>query len=108
MQRHFIRGYFDGDGTLGYYQRKDSLEYFVEIISTKNFCENLSRIVNKNIKINSLLRLSDPKTNSITTKFYVRGRLQIIEFLNWLYKDAVIFLPRKNKKYLEILALNEK
>jgi len=105
LQRHFIRGYFDGDGTVGSYKRKDrkdGIDYFAEIVSTLDFCTSISNIINKNAEVNVLLRLSDPKHNSITNKLYIRGNLQIVKFLDWLYRDAKVYLPRKYNKYINL------
>lgn len=32
-------------------------------------------------------------------------RTQVLPFLNWIYKDAYIYLPRKYKKYLDVIIL---
>jgi len=40
LQRHFIRGYFDGDGCISSSQRKNRncIAYYFSIVSTKDFC----------------------------------------------------------------------
>ena len=43
LLRHFIRGYFDGDGSIALTKdnRNDNLMYRINIVGTKNFVENL-------------------------------------------------------------------
>jgi transposase len=102
LQRHFIRGYFDGDGTI--YCRKNTHYYGFGIMSTPDFCINVDRVVNEHIQINFTYETCD---NNITTDISVGGNRQILKILNWLYKDATIYLERKYQKYLELKAWTE-
>lgn len=103
LQRHFIRGYFDGDGSL--YQKKPSktghINWGWQITSTKQFCLIVKNIIEKQLNIHCSQSLSRPKTNQITTTLSVGGNLQIKKVLDWLYQDATIYLPRKYDKYIE-------
>jgi DNA-binding transcriptional regulator WhiA len=106
LRRHFIRGYFDGDGSIGSCKRKDRacLDYWFSITSTNTFCEAISAIMISGIGFPGLLKRTHPKskTNTITTTLYLRGSKKICRFLDWLYADATIFLPRKHQKYVEL------
>jgi intein/homing endonuclease len=104
LQKHFMRGYFDGDGSLGSYKRKDktSLDYSFAITSTADFCNKAAKIIKNKTKVNVLTRILDKKCNSITSCTYVRGRYQISRVLDWLYKDATVYLDRKYARYLNI------
>jgi LAGLIDADG-like domain len=110
LQRHFIRGYFDGDGTIGSYKRKNrknTMDYRAEIVSTLTFCNSVAEIIRGATQINVLLRPNDPKNNLITTKLYIRGNKQVMRFFDWLYQGATIYLERKYSKYLELKAWTE-
>jgi hypothetical protein len=98
LQRHFIRGYFDGDGTV--YCRKETNCYGFGIISTNDFCKNVDRVVNQQIQI--YFGYEMPWANGITTDISVYGNRNIFKILNWLYKDATIYLERKYQKYLQL------
>ncbi len=102
--RHFLRGYFDGDGCLNCFLRKgkgiDCRDYRIIIISTNNFCRILKSILKEEIKINSACRKHCP-TNNITTNLYFGGNRQVYTFCKWLYDGANIFLQRKYNKFLE-------
>lgn len=93
LQRHFIRGYYDGDGGLNNNQ--------IAISGTKEFLNHLMIITTKELCINSSIR-KDGKREINTYRMYIQGRLQSLKFCNWIYKDATIYLDRKYNRYLEI------
>lgn len=43
--KHFIRGYFDGDGSLSFYKNIKSVSPNISILGTKEFLEKLSDIL---------------------------------------------------------------
>jgi intein/homing endonuclease len=96
LQKHFIRGYFDGDGCIC----ENNNKYYFSIVSTKNFCNEVAIIIKNNVQINILFKLCCE--NNITTVLYIKGNIQIKKILDWMYKDANIFLDRKYNKYLEL------
>lgn len=92
---HFIRGYFDGDGTVGIYKylsKSNSVTLRSGIASgSKEFLEELIKYIpikNKNIKHHDLY----------TVSFSVKDSLS---FYDYVYKDATIFLERKKLKFEE-------
>ena len=94
--RHFIRGYFDGDGWF-----TNTPECFqVGIIGTEDFIKgflNSIEIENKNNKIFDVHRKDGAKR-------YVFGAYQdVLNFLNWIYKDSNVYLNRKYEHYLDFI-----
>lgn len=94
--KHFIRGYFDGDGWF-----TNTSECFqVGIIGTENFINgflNSIEIQNKDNKIFNVHREDGAKR-------YVFGAYQdVFNFLNWIYKDAIVYLDRKYEHYLDFI-----
>ena len=94
--RHFIRGYFDGDGWF-----TNTEECFqVGIIGTEDFIKgflNSIEIENKNNKIFNVHREDGAKR-------YVFGSYQdVLNFLNWIYKDSNVYLDRKHEHYLDFI-----
>ena len=88
--RHFIRGYFDGDGCLGITLTRNSP--FFEILGTKHILNSISKYLfvnkiysNHNSKYTYILKYSG-------TKAVVASYL--------LYDNATIYLDRKYKKFL--------
>lgn len=103
--RHFLRGYSDGDGTIyqNRFKNKKTINTIWKIISTKQFCEQTAKLLKEELDINCSQSLSRPQTNKITTTLSVGGNLQVRKVLDWLYKDATIYLPRKYDKYREFV-----
>lgn len=101
--KHFLRGYSDGDGTIyrNNFKGEAYANYIWKIISTKQFCNSVAKILKEELNINCSQYLSRPKTNQITTTLSVGGNNQSMKLLDWLYQDATIYLPRKYEKYIE-------
>lgn len=104
LVHHFIRGYFDGDGSLSFKRRADELtdSYLsLSIISTLDFCSKIKEIMKfGNIVIN----------NQSDGMYYYRigkSAVGVYNFLSYIYKDATIFLKRKHDKYKEFLLLKK-
>lgn len=108
--RHFIRGYFDGDGSLCLSVRKKYNYSIISIISTLDFCLKLKKVLNTNIGINVAIH-SDKnfvaRGNLVTKIASFGGNVQVKSFLDWIYKNATVFLQRKYNKYLEICSWNQ-
>lgn len=94
--RHFIRGYFDGDGWF-----TNTSECFqVGIIGTQDFINGFLQVIENINKTNKIFEVH----RSDGAKRYVFGVYQdVLNFLNWIYKDANIYLDRKYEYYLDFL-----
>jgi len=103
LQQHFIRGYFDGDGSI--YSKKPTktgyVNYAWAITSSNNFCNEVKNIIENHMQIHCSQSICKPKSNKITTSLSVGGNLQVMKILDWMYQDATIYMPRKYHKYLE-------
>lgn len=100
--RHFIRGYFDGDGWLVFCGgEKNAPNVRAGIISTLNFCEALSNLLKKEIGISGELfhRIEHDK-NTYMLRF--NGNKNCLKFLSWIYQDSTISLERKHEKLKKI------
>lgn len=102
---HFIRGYFDGDGCVC--QGKKATNFSVTITSTNDFCVNLKEIVERELNVNC--HIYDASNHNVITKvFTISGRLQTKTFLDWIYRDADLFLKRKYNRYIQYFYNNIK
>ena len=105
LQRHFIRGYYDGDGGVSLTDIKARSAH-TKMISTFSFCQSLNKIIINQTNI----QFSDPY-NDVEKKnvFSIRlaGNRQVVHFLNWLYKDSIIHLDRKYNLYLKLIDKNK-
>lgn len=86
---HFIRGYFDGDGSLHYVKATKSFR--VSFTGTEKFLNNIKKVLNKD---NLKLILQENKIPQLQ----IMGNKQVKDVLNYLYKDSCE-LNRLNRKY---------
>lgn len=94
---HFIRGYFDGDGSLHYLQGTNNYR-----ISFTSGSASFLKDIQKELEVN--LSLSQEK-NTNTYQLQISGRKQIERILNYLYNNSTnsIRLDRKYDSYLKCL-----
>lgn len=99
--RHFLRGMWDGDGSISFYHKKNLFSPTINLTSSSIMCDKIYDILcntfydfkgyfsyrNKNKKYNKTLLINDKHA---------------VDVLDYLYKDATIYMDRKYKKYLEI------
>lgn len=109
LLRHFIRGYFDGDGTIFFKHRvkKDGQKSFDNIVgftSTKNFCLRLQLFLKEELNVFANIHDGNSETK-ITSNLYYSKRKYIIDICNFMYKDTDLFLKRKFDKYQELLKI---
>lgn len=99
LVHHFIRGYNDGDGCICIYKPDNYYRYSVSIYSNFEFCSELRNIVKDKLDLNMRLH---KKANPLSGQIEITGRKNCLVLLDWLYKDATIYIERKYQKYLEI------
>lgn len=88
--RHFIRGYFDGDGNL--YVNKEGKPR-LSFLGTFEFLKELSRFLSLKIGCNEATVSSMGKTNIFRIQY--GGKNQVSNITKYLYRDADIYLVRK-------------
>jgi hypothetical protein len=91
MVHHFMRGYFDGDGTISTSSKQGGFN----ILGTKSFLAQYRTILENNCKLNH---------NKICVKGNVfslsyGGRHMMCKLYQFLYRDATICLDRKQIKF---------
>lgn len=90
----FIRGYFDGDGSISYYERQKSAS--LSFVGTKNFIMALSTY----FKGGSVF---PDKRKKNSWYFNLGGKNQIIQAYSLMYSNATRYMDRKYNKFQEIL-----
>lgn len=98
---HFIRGVYDGDGSV-YRTIKNNKNHAVcvTITATELFCEELKRICKEQLNIEA--KIYDASChNGITKVFTLSGRRLSKTFLDWIYNDADLLLKRKYNRYID-------
>ena len=102
LVNHFIRGYCDGDGSIGLYKEGKSERFMFSALGTKNFLETMQNILIKHCNVNKT-KISKIKN---TYCFAYRGNYQCPRIFNFLYNGSYKNI-RLDRKY-EISALKPK
>lgn len=99
LQRHFIRGYFDGDGHLGivltahYLFRKT-----VSLLGTKEFLSKLLEVLP--FEVGAVNIIKKCKNNDSNNYYFQLRKEESKLFLDYIYKDSSIYLTRKYLNYI--------
>lgn len=91
--RHFIRGYFDGDGCFTRQVHRTIVSPAVSMLGTPEFLKTLSTYLDFEVLYRQDKRRSE---RTLIMEFHLD---ETIKFINYLYKDANIYLDRKYKLY---------
>jgi hypothetical protein len=96
VRNHFVRGYFDGDGTVGVYWNKRLKKKFarVSFLGTKEFLTGVHSAIE--LPVGTVTIRPPEKIHRLTYS----GKKRLLEISEYLYKDATIFLPRKRKRFV--------
>jgi hypothetical protein len=91
MMSHFIRGYFDGDGSFSFNPEKYSIK--TQIVSASEDFKKfiINELEDNNIKINLYSDI----------KLQIQNKMDNKKFYDYIYNNAKIYLKRKKEKYEE-------
>lgn len=100
MIHHFIRGYFDGDGSWtirnpNQINKQSKINIGFDITGTENFINNIQNILNANIAL-------PPNKISMNKNIYrlrYSGNKLSSLIGDWMYNNATIYLNRKYERY---------
>jgi intein-encoded DNA endonuclease-like protein len=91
LMRHFIRGYFDGDGSFSFNSK--TKKNTSQIVSASKEFQNF--IINE-------LALNGIKINLYSgIKLQIQNKVENLKFYHYIYDNAKIYLNRKKEKYEE-------
>ena len=97
---HFIRGYFDGDGSFcPHYSKTGNFQPLITFTSTNNFCIKLQEILINELGIAGGNIYDASCHNGITKVLSISGAIQTKKILDWIYTDTDMCLERKYIKY---------
>ena len=107
LLKHFIRGYFDGDGSLK--QRKSKhktgimdYDYVVNFLGTDDFLNGIQNYLLENKIITKKYNFTKRKSNQTVSSFEFGGNIAALRFCNFIYGDANIYLDRKYQRYINL------
>lgn len=111
LRRHFVRGYFDGDGTI-YYDKKHlrvnicsiTLQILKDIQKELNL-NNIYSVINTEIREGKTYKVPTGHSNNCKNihRLFIRRKADLKLLYEYLYKDATIYLDRKYNKFLNYI-----
>ena len=70
----------------------------ISIVGTEDLCYNMSQILHNELNITS--NIKDTNKSDVRIRTLVIGKqYDVLNFCNWLYEDATIWLSRKKNSY---------
>ena len=101
MIRHFLRGFFDGNGSLYVYKPKDQTVHrmVMTFCSTEMFLNNLNSLLSKklDIDIKKIINMNKYGCNVYNLRY--NKNEELLKLYHLLYDDSNIFLKRKKEKF---------
>lgn len=103
LQRHFLRGYMDGDGSISKNPKKMSVNF----VGTYSFVTEAARIVQKYLLLHVYIYVRTLHENADSTStFNLNHKHDACRFLDWIYQDADLYMQRKYDIYKSIYSNN--
>lgn len=93
LKRHFIRGYFDGDGCISYYDVEDPYTFNI-VCANESFLREIASVIKKDTGV-ELIPYQVKDNAYILTSVAKRKNHSIYSYL---YEDAEVFLDRKAER----------
>lgn len=96
LVRHFLRGYFDGDGRISWDKRyKSGNKSIVHVAGNLDFLERTF-----NTYFPTACSIKKYKTSKQCYDYTIQDKKQVLKFLSYLYTESSIYLKRKYDLYL--------
>lgn len=106
--RHFIRGYFDGDGTIvlsnhtSYHIVNQNMKKYIYpaysfgLLGTEMFLKNIAEKMNF-----GHIKFRNTRTEAIK-ELRICAKCELLNIFNYLYEGSTIYLDRKYNKWLDV------
>lgn len=110
LQRHWIRGYMDANGSIAITSPSEKHKketYEIKFVGTEAVLDWIQNVlINDNI-IMRKYPLRKRKEEQIVSMFEFGGNHLTQAFLDYIYKDATLWLDRKHDRYLKLIEVNK-
>lgn len=97
--RHFLRGYFDGDGCLSRAKRG---QWFFQLAGGKDFLEYARSFLKDHVPELGNASVRRHSESGDLHSWTVGGNRQVLALTSFLYHDATIYLERKHRLFLQL------
>lgn len=95
LYQHFIRGYFDGNGTV-YYNNKSKHITFGFYGTNKILSDIRNILISNEVNLSNKAHIFDKPTVSM---LYYSKKSDVQSFYNYIYSNATIWMKRKREKF---------
>lgn len=103
LQPHFLRGYMDGDGSICKNPKKMS----ASLVSTHSFCAEAAKLIQKMCNCHCYIYIQAEHENGDATSILkLNHKADACMFLDYIYKDAELYMQRKYDIYKSIYCNN--
>ena len=97
FQKDFIRGYFDGDGSVTIQNKNERIIYNINIVGTYEMMSNIQKILDMG-------QIFKEKRSEKNVWYYsLGGNLQVLKFYHYLYDDSTRYMERKYQKFNKLI-----
>lgn len=96
FMKHFIRGYFDGDGCI--YNSKDRI--MLNIVGSEDFCNSFVDFLK--IELDITTKVKNEK-RALSFYFSIMKIKDVVKFCEFIYNNSTVRLERKYQKYIDYL-----
>lgn len=110
LERHFIRGFMDANGSIAQNKvlNSDSYSYTIKWSSTENVLRWIMNHLIKNRILDHEYPLRKRKEEHIVTSFEFGGNYLVKKYLDYIYDGATVWLDRKHDRYIKLCNLLNK
>lgn len=92
VRHHFIRGYFDGDGTICHTTYRGKRRVLISLRGTRAFLEGVHKAIG--LPVGRIYK----DRSSIHSLCY-HGKARMLEIKSYMYADATLFMKRKHERF---------
>ena len=107
LWRHFIRGYFDGDGSINISKKRPNLRRIEICSSSKTFLSQLKWLIEAHGINCPIFREKYNNKSPLYVLEWVNSK-DVIDLREFLYKDATLYLNRKKEKFDSFSIIDKK
>lgn len=97
LLRHFIRGYFDGDGSISCSTKTERNYYTLWFCGTEQFLIALQENITSELDFNKTKLYYDKRSNVVG--YSLSGKKRLKKIYNYIYQDASVYLKCKKNKF---------
>ncbi len=104
LNKHFIRGYFDGDGGVTYNKKNKGLQ--ISFTGTEEIITSIRNILTEENNMGVVkLYCRFPERNNNNRTLYYSGNGNAKRFYDYIYSDSKLYMLRKKNKFEEYIKM---